>query len=152
MSTTARRTALITGAGRNIGRAIAVGLAADGLDVVVNGSTDRRAAEAVAAEARAVGARALVIMGDVGLREECARITSEALAAFGRVDVLVNNAALRPAKPFLEIGPEDWRRVMAVDLEAALWLSQTGALGRNRTAIVDGACDPLPPVRARLER
>ncbi len=124
MSTKARRTALITGAGRNIGRAIAVGLASDGLDVVVNGSTDRAAAEAVAAEARAFGVQALVAMGDVGLREECARIASEALAAFGRVDVLVNNAALRPAKPFLEIGPEDWRRVMAVDLEAAVWLSQ----------------------------
>jgi 3-oxoacyl-[acyl-carrier protein] reductase len=78
----------------------------------------------VAAEARAFGVQALVAMGDIGLREECARIASEALAAFGRVDVLVNNAALRPAKPFLEIGPEDWRRVVAVDLEAAVWLSQ----------------------------
>jgi 3-oxoacyl-[acyl-carrier protein] reductase len=124
MSTKTRRTALITGAGRNIGRAVAVGLASDGFDVVVNGSTDRAAAEAVAAEAQALGARALVAMGDVGLPEDCARIASEALAAFGTVDVLVNNAALRPAKPFLEIGPEDWRRVVAVDLEAAVWLSQ----------------------------
>lgn len=124
MSTKARRTALITGAGRNIGRAIAIGLAGDGLNVIVNGSSDRAAAEAVAAEARALGVQALVAMGDVGLREDCARVVSEALAAFGRVDVLVNNAALRPAKPFLEIAPEDWRRVMAVDLEAAVWLSQ----------------------------
>ena len=124
MTTKARRTALITGAGRNIGRAVAIGLARDGLDVVINGSTDRAAAEAVAAEARAFGAQALVAMGDVGLREDCARVASEVLAVFGRVDVLVNNAALRPAKPFLEIGPEEWRRVMAVDLEAAVWLSQ----------------------------
>jgi 3-oxoacyl-[acyl-carrier protein] reductase len=124
MSTKARRTALITGAGRNIGRAVATGLARDGLNVVVNGSTDRAAAEAVAAEVRAFGVEALVAMGDVGLREDCARIASEAQAAFGTVDVLVNNAALRPAKPFLEIGPEDWRRVMAVDLDAAVWLSQ----------------------------
>lgn len=140
MSTKARRTALITGAGRNIGRAIAVGLAGDGLDVVVNGSTDRAAAEAVAAEARSFGVQALVAMGDVGLREECARVASEALAVFGAVDVLVNNAALRPVRPFLEIGPEDWRRVMAVDLEAAVWLSRAllpGMAGRGRGRIVN---------------
>jgi 3-oxoacyl-[acyl-carrier protein] reductase len=121
---TARRTALITGAGRNIGRAVALGLAQDGFDVVVNGSADRAAAERVAEEARGLGAQALVAMGDVGRPEECARIAAEALAAFGTVDVLVNNAALRPAKAFLETEIADWRRVMAVDLEAAIWLSR----------------------------
>jgi NAD(P)-dependent dehydrogenase (short-subunit alcohol dehydrogenase family) len=77
MSTKAPRAALITGAGRNIGRAVAIGLARDGLDVIINGSTDRAAAEAVASEARAVGAQALVAMGDVGSREECARDARE---------------------------------------------------------------------------
>jgi 3-oxoacyl-[acyl-carrier protein] reductase len=140
MNTGTRRTALITGAGRNIGRAIALGLASDGLDVVINGSADRAAAEAVAAEARGLGVQALVAMGDVGRRDDCARIASEALAAFGRVDVLVNNAALRPQKPFLEIGPEDWQRVMAVDLEAAVWLSQAlvpGMIGQGWGRIVN---------------
>jgi 3-oxoacyl-[acyl-carrier protein] reductase len=118
------RTALITGAGRNIGRAIALAFAEDGMNVVINGSSDRAAADAVAAEARALGAQALVIMGDVGTEAECNRIAREALAAFGTVDVLVNNAALRPAKAFLESTAEDWRRVMAVDLEAAIWLSK----------------------------
>jgi 3-oxoacyl-[acyl-carrier protein] reductase len=121
---TARRTALVTGAGRNIGRAIALGLAQDGLNLVVNGSSDRAAAEAVAEAARGFGVQALVAMGDVGRPEDCARIAAEAIAAFGTVDVLVNNAALRPARPFLETVAEDWRRVMAVDLEAAIWLSQ----------------------------
>jgi 3-oxoacyl-[acyl-carrier protein] reductase len=129
LSTQTRRTALITGAGRNIGRAVGIELARDGFNVVVNGSTDRAAAESVAAEARALGVQALVAIGDVGLREDCARIASEALATFGRVDVLVNNAALRPAQPFLEIGPEAWRRVLAVDLEAAVWLSQASLPG-----------------------
>ncbi|MBP0493506.1 SDR family NAD(P)-dependent oxidoreductase [Pararoseomonas indoligenes] len=124
MNTIARRTALITGAGRNIGRAVAIGLAGDGFDVVVNGSSDRAAADAVAEEVRGFGVRALVAMGDVGRREECARIAAEALAEFGSVDVLVNNAALRPSRPFLEITPEDWCRVMAVDLEASVWLAQ----------------------------
>ncbi len=121
---TARKAALITGAGRNIGRAVALGLAQDGFDVVINGSSDRAAAESVAAEARALGAKALVAMGDVGSPEACARIAREALAEFGAVQVLVHNAALRPAKPFLETRPEDWRRVMAVDMEASIWLSQ----------------------------
>ena len=139
MTTQPSRTALITGAGRNIGRAVALGLAADGLNVVVNGSSDRAAAEAVAEEARGLGVQALVSLGDVGRREECRRIVAEALAAFGTVDVLVNNAALRPAKPFLELEPEDWQRVMAVDLEAAVWLAQAvlpGMIGRGWGRIV----------------
>jgi 3-oxoacyl-[acyl-carrier protein] reductase len=121
---TARKAALVTGAGRNIGRAVALGLAEDGFDIAVNGSSDRAAAERVAAEVRAMGRQAIVAMGDVGSPEDCARIAAEALAAFGTVDVLVNNAALRPAKPFLETKPADWRRVMAVDVEASIWLSQ----------------------------
>jgi 3-oxoacyl-[acyl-carrier protein] reductase len=121
---TTRRTALITGAGKNIGRAVALGLAQDGLNVVINGSKDRAAADSVAEAARGFGVQALVVMGDVGTEAECARIAAEAIAAFGTVDVVVNNAALRPAKPFLETEAADWRRVMAVDLEAAIWLSR----------------------------
>jgi 3-oxoacyl-[acyl-carrier protein] reductase len=121
---TARKAALITGAGKNIGRAVALGLAEDGFDIAVNGASDRAAAESVAAEVRTLGRKAVVLMGDVGTRAECARIAAEALAAFGTVDVLVNNAALRPAKPFLELTEADWRRVMGVDVEASIWLSQ----------------------------
>jgi 3-oxoacyl-[acyl-carrier protein] reductase len=140
MTSTPRKAALITGAGRNIGRAATVALAQDGFDVVINGSANRPAAEAVAAEARGFGVRALVAMGDVGSRDECLRIAAEALAAFGIIDVLVNNAALRPEKPFLEIGPEDWARVMTVDLEAAVWLSQAvlpGMIGQGWGRIVN---------------
>lgn len=118
------RTALITGAGRNIGRAVALGLAQDGMNIVVNGSADREAAERVAAEARSFGVNAIAVMADVGDSAACARLAEAALAAFGTVDVLVNNAALRPARPFLETEAADWRRVMAVDLEAAIWLSR----------------------------
>ena len=120
----ARRAALITGAGRNIGRACALGLAEDGFDVAINGSSDRAAAEKVAAEAAALGARTLVVMGDVGKAEDCRRIADAAIAAFGAVDVLINNAAVRPGKPFLEASEDEWRRVMAVDLDAAVWLTR----------------------------
>ncbi len=120
----ARRTALVTGAGRNIGRACALQLASMGCNVVINGSSDRAACESVAREVSAKGVEAMVAMGDVGSAEECRRIAKEAIAAFGAVDVLVNNAALRPAKPFLETSEADWRRVISVDLDAAVWLSQ----------------------------
>ncbi|ONG50098.1 3-oxoacyl-ACP reductase [Pseudoroseomonas deserti] len=119
-----RKVALVTGAGKNIGRAVVLGLAQDGFDVVVNGSSDRAAAASVAAEAEKLGAQALVAMADVGSPEACAALAKAALERFGRVDVLVNNAALRPAQKFLDITPADWARVMAVDLEAAVWLSQ----------------------------
>lgn len=136
------RTALITGAGRNIGRAVALALAGEGMNVVINGSSDQAAAESVAAEARALGVRALVAMGDVGSRAACQRIAAEALAAFGTVDVLVNNAALRPVNAFLTLTEEDYRRIIAVDLEAAIWLSQAclpGMLARGWGRIVNFA-------------
>lgn len=122
--TVSRRTALVTGAGRNIGRACALELAAAGYNVVINGSSDRAACESVAREAAGKGIDAIVVMGDVGEAGECRRIAGEAIARFAAVDVLVNNAALRPAKPFLEMSEADWRRVISVDLDAAVWLAQ----------------------------
>ena len=118
------KSALVTGAGRNIGRACVLGLAADGFNVAINGASDKAACESVAAEARKLGVKALVIMGDVGKPGECKRIAAEAIAAFGAVDVLVNNAALRPGKPFLEMTDAEWQRVIDVDMNAAVWLSR----------------------------
>ena len=118
------KAALVTGAGRNIGRACVLGLAADGFNVAIYGSSDKAACESVAAEARKLGVKALVIMGDVGKPGECKRIAAEAIAAFGAVDVLVNNAALRPGKPFLEMTDAEWQRVIDVDMNAAVWLSR----------------------------
>jgi 3-oxoacyl-[acyl-carrier protein] reductase len=119
-----RRTALITGAGRNIGRACVLGLAEDGFDVVLNGSSDRAACEKVAKEAEKLGAKTLVVMGDVGKPEDCQRIADAAIQQFGAVDVLLNNAALRPNKPFLEMSEAEWRRIISVDLDASVWLSR----------------------------
>src|SRR5437764_12219802 len=108
-----RRAALVTGAGRNIGRACVLGLAEDGFDIALNGSSDRAACETVAKEAEKLGARTLVVMGDVGKPEDCKRIANEVIKQFGAVDALINNAALRPNKPFLEMSEADWQRVMA---------------------------------------
>ena len=84
-----RRTALVNGAGRNIGRAIVLALAGDGFNVVVNGSSDEAAIEAVAADARALGVEAMSVLGDVGVREDANRLAARALEHFGAVDVLV---------------------------------------------------------------
>jgi len=118
------KSALVTGAGKNIGRACVLGLAEDGFNVAINGSSDKAACESVAKEAARFGVKTLVIMGDVGKPEECRRIAAEAIEAFGAVDALLNNAALRPNKPFLEMTDAEWQRVIDVDMNAAIWLSR----------------------------
>ncbi len=120
----AGKAAFITGAGRNIGRAIALALAEEGANIVVNGARDQAACAEVAAAAEALGVEALVAMGDVGDAGTIREMAAAALDRFGRIDVLVNNAAIRPEKPFLEMESEDWHRVMRVDLDAAFHTAQ----------------------------
>jgi 3-oxoacyl-[acyl-carrier protein] reductase len=120
----ASRTALITGSGKNIGRACALALAKAGCNVVVNGARDIAAAENVAGEVRALGAKALVAMGDVGKHEDAMGIAESALKTFGTIDVLVNSAAVRRGHKFLEMTEQTWRRAMAVNFDAAYWLSR----------------------------
>jgi 3-oxoacyl-[acyl-carrier protein] reductase len=120
----AARTALVTGSGRNIGRAVALSLARDGLNVVLNGSRDKLACETVAREVTAHGVEALIAMGDVGDRAAVGRLIDEALARFGAIDVLVNNAAVRDDGAFLTMSEAAWRRAMAINFDAAYWLSR----------------------------
>ena len=116
----AKHNAFISGAGGNIGRAVAMDLARRGCNVVVNGSSNRANCDAVAAQVKALGVEAAVLMGDVGDPEEAKRMAAEALARFGTIDILVNNAAIRPHQGFLEISDADWHRVIDVDLNAAM--------------------------------
>ncbi|TMJ26995.1 MAG: SDR family oxidoreductase [Alphaproteobacteria bacterium] len=118
------KAALVTGAGKNIGRACVLGLAEDGFNVAINGSSDRAACDRVAKEAEKFGIKAIVVMGDVGKAAECKRIADEAIKAFGAVDALLSNAALRPNKPFLEMTDAEWQRVIDVDMNAAVWLAR----------------------------
>lgn len=115
----AGKTAFVSGSGRNIGRGIAVHLAQIGADVVVNGSSDEAACDETAALVEAAGAKSLVVMGDMGKADDVTRVTEAALAHFGRVDVLVNNAARRPHKPFLEMTEADWHGVVDLALTGA---------------------------------
>lgn len=118
------RTAFVSGSGRKIGRAIVLDLAKRGNNVIVNGSKNREACETVAAEAAELGVEALVAMGDVGDPKAIDRMSKEAIERFGTVDILVNNAAIRPSGPFLETTDEEWQRVMDIDMTAAFRLSR----------------------------
>src|ERR1700751_4774435 len=96
----AGKVAIVTGAGRNIGRAIALALAEQGASILVNVRSNRGEAEAVAGEIEAAGGKALVHIGDVGDAKAMQAMAEAALARFGRIDILLNNAALRREKSF----------------------------------------------------
>lgn len=115
------KVALITGSGRNIGRATALKLAAEGADIVVNARSNQQEAESVAEEVRALGVKALPILADVAVKEQVDSMVSKALAEFGKIDILINNAAIRPHKPFTELTVEDWEQVRGVVLDGAFY-------------------------------
>ncbi len=115
------RTALVTGSGRNIGRAIILKLAEEGANVVVNARSNKEEAESVAAEARALGVEALPFLADVSDRQQVANMFSAATEKFGGVDILVSNAAIRPHKPFTEVTLDEWDWVRGVVLDGAFY-------------------------------
>jgi 3-oxoacyl-[acyl-carrier protein] reductase len=113
------KVAIVTGAGRNIGRAIALALAQGGASIVVNARGNRAEAEAVAHEVEAAGGKALVHIGDVADAVAVQAMAAAALKHFGRIDILVNNAALRREKSFAEMSYAEWREIMDVTLDGA---------------------------------
>ena len=113
------KVAIVTGAGRNIGRAIALGLADGGASIVVNARSNRAEADAVAREIEAAGCKALVHIGDVADAAAVQAMADAAVNRFGRIDILVNNAALRREKPFAEMSYAEWREILDVTLDGA---------------------------------
>jgi NAD(P)-dependent dehydrogenase (short-subunit alcohol dehydrogenase family) len=123
-----QRTVLITGAGAGLGRAYALAFAAEGAQVVVN-DIRRDAAEAVAAEVAAAGDRAIANDGDITSIAGAQGIVEAALAAFGEVQVLVNNAGVLRDRMFLSLTEDDWDTVMRVHLRGHFCLANV--LGRR---------------------
>jgi 3-oxoacyl-[acyl-carrier protein] reductase len=113
------RVAIVTGAGRNIGRMIALHLAQAGASVVVNARANKVEADSVAKEVEARGGKALVALGDVADAPAMERMAAAAIAQFGRIDYLINNAALRGETPLAQMSFEEWRKVLAVSLDGA---------------------------------
>lgn len=120
----AGKVAVVTGASRRIGRAVALGLAQAGADVLVHARQARDEVEAVAEEIRALGSRAAVALGDVTDDAAVRAIFAAARDAFGGVDILVNNAAIRGEKPFLDMTLAEWRETNGVILDGAFLCSR----------------------------
>jgi NAD(P)-dependent dehydrogenase (short-subunit alcohol dehydrogenase family) len=121
------RVAVVTGASSGLGVAFARALAEAGADVVLAARRADRLA-AVAAEIRALGKRAVQVVADVAKPEDCGAVAEAALAAYGRIDVLVNNAGIGTAVPASREQPQEFRYVLDVNLMGAYWMSQ--ACGR----------------------
>jgi NAD(P)-dependent dehydrogenase (short-subunit alcohol dehydrogenase family) len=112
------RVVLITG-GKRIGATVAAALAARGADVALSYRGSRDEAEATAAAVTALGRRAIVVRADVAKPDDCRRIVAETVAAFGRVDVLVNMASVYARRDYDALTDDDWDRSLAVDLRGA---------------------------------
>ena len=118
------RTAIVTGSGQNIGKAIALALARAGANVVVNGLHDQTKIDTVAAEIRALGVDACAILADAADPDAIAGVVDQTINRFGSLDIAVSHVGIRPYQAFTEISIDDWHRVINVDLNAAFYLAR----------------------------
>jgi NAD(P)-dependent dehydrogenase (short-subunit alcohol dehydrogenase family) len=136
----AGKVALITGGGRNIGRAVALSLAGAGAIPVVVYQQDEATARAVIDEITGAGGRAGVCRADIGDVVQCRTAVASVSAQFGGIDILINNAAIRPHSKISQISVEEWDRVMAVNLRAPFFLAQAvlpGMVKKNWGRIIN---------------
>jgi len=118
------KVALVTGSGRNIGRATVLKLASEGAHVVVNARSNQAEADAVVREAQARGVKALAVIADVSRRDQVESMVAKALSEFSRIDILISNAAIRPHKPFTELTVQDWEAVRGVVLDGGIYCAR----------------------------
>jgi 3-oxoacyl-[acyl-carrier protein] reductase len=118
------RVAIVTGGSRNIGRAIAHDLAAGGAAVTINTRTAKAEAEAVAAEIEATGGKAMAFLADVTDPKAVAAMVEATLERFGRLDILVNNAAVRKEAAFDQISLSEWRQILSIVLDGGFLCAQ----------------------------
>jgi 3-oxoacyl-[acyl-carrier protein] reductase len=118
------KTAIVTGSGRNIGRAIVLAFARAGANVVVNGHRDEAAVQSVVAEARALGVSAIGLMADVARHEQVLAMVRQAEQQLGGIDIAVSNVGIRDTRPLLDISPELWREVLDTNLSSAFFMAQ----------------------------
>lgn len=110
------KTAIVTGASRGIGRAVALALAEEGANVVINFAGNEGAASETAALCQEHGARTLLVRGDVAVSEDCNRLVEETVKTFGTVDILVNNAGITRDNVLMRMSDEEFDQVIATNL------------------------------------
>lgn len=152
------KVALVTGSSQGIGRGIAVRLAEEGADLVINGRHDDDESRETLEQVRALGRRACFIAADVGVVSECQRLVTQAIEQLGRLDILVNNAGVQRHSPFLEAGEGDYDLVLNVNLRGPFFLAQafarhlrdTGRGGRiiNNSSVHEELPFPTSPATA----
>ena len=121
------RVALVTGAGRRVGRAIAIALGAQGMRVAVHYNASADGAEATAAHIRDAGGEARVLGADLTVVRDCEQLVDAAAVAFGALDVVVNSAAVMMRTPVGEVTAEDWDAMFALNLRAPFFIAQRAA-------------------------
>ena len=119
-----RRAALVTGGAKGIGRAICRALAENGMNIAVNYAGSAAAAEETAAACRALGVQAVTLQADVRSPEACQKLVEDTVAAFGRIDVLVNNAGITADKLLLRMTEADFDNVLATNLKGAFFCTK----------------------------
>ena len=133
------KTALITGASRNIGREVALTFAREGADLLLNTRSSQEELESVAAQCRELGVNTHTVLGDVSDPERVTQMVQEGIDALGKIDVLVSNVAIRPHRPVLDVSNEEWRHVFATNLDSAFYLIKAvlpGMIERKSGSII----------------
>jgi 3-oxoacyl-[acyl-carrier protein] reductase len=150
------RTAVVTGSGRNIGKAIALLLASAGANIVVNGRKPAPLADVVK-EIEDSGGRATAIAADVSKPDDVRRLVQDTCETFGSVDIMISNVGLRKHKPFLELSTADWNATLDANLNSAFHLAQAALplmmkKGWGRFIVMSGldGFNPLDPERAQI--
>ncbi|MBO9609117.1 MAG: 3-oxoacyl-ACP reductase FabG [Paenibacillaceae bacterium] len=126
------RIALITGAGSGIGRSIAERLARDGAAVVINDLYQEQSAMELLDRLLRDGCRAAVIRADIGSAPDVRELVRQTMAAFGGIDILVNNAAIDPTADFFEVTEEEWDRIVNTNVKGAFFCAQACALSMKQ--------------------
>ncbi len=129
------KTALITGASRNIGREVALTFAREGADLLLNTRSSQEELEVVAAQCRELGVNTHTVLGDVSDPERVSQMVQEGIDALGKIDVLVNNVAIRPHRPVLDVSNEEWHQVFATNLDSAFYLIKSCPARDDRTQV-----------------
>jgi len=133
----AGKTLLVTGSGRNLGKAIVLEFAARGANVVINTRSNAEEANQVKEEAEALGAKAIVVLGDAAYKSTVVDLKTKAEEAFGHVDIYVSNAARRLHKDFWETSDDDWHRYLNQQLTASWYLAKAFAPGMRKMTASD---------------